>query len=763
MSRCVIFLSLFVCVSQYVYAFEVELQFVKGLTDVGFPRLAEKVLFRTLETFPEASSAAPNLRIRILIAEKRFSDAALEIDKQKPDVASALWLFLAKTATSARQLPVAESAYEAYFKGASAPDGEAAFLYGSLLEDRGDNAAAIKIYECVDSRPTKSRLSALLIESDPDRALELAEEVQLGGLDLWFGAAVVSWAQIHINRNDWVEARSVLEKELELLRSLRGSVDPIAGARYLLGTCYEHAGENVAALHQFYNVYAQYGGSEWGLKAQIKAEALIADFEGQGKVVEIDLGANLEKLEEGRFRMARRLFFDRQYADAITEYLDALNDFPEGSKAITALRELTLCAIHLDDEFCAKAVTHYLSERFASGDALLAAGKAALDQKKESLAWWIYELYLEKFPSHPRAPAVLYSLAGLRDQEVYLFQLLENYPSSTYHARALGRLAWNAFEAKEYEAAASRFAPYIDTETDPQKQTRARFAFAESCRFSKHWNDALENFQTLEHAVGTVAESFGTPKETLDFNRPFHEKSVFYQAICQKELGKLDEAVRLCARFIEQFPTSGILEQVRFTQAKTLIESARFAEALRTLKTLGAQFAEPACYYSGLAQYETGAYEESIQTLETFFTNWPASALSYEAMFVQGRAYVAAEKCDEAVRVFGDILNVASDDLLIHRASLELGRAQTDPAEKLASFQRIALLADPENADHAPLIADALFESLPLHLEMNRHADLIADADRLLESFPNPGKTKQINTLKTKAIHQQEETANERK
>ena len=864
MSRRVFFLGLILCVSQSAFAYEEELQFVTGLTEEGFPKLAEKVLSRTLEKFPEAEKKAPELRIRILIADKKFDEAAQQIQQlQNPprpsgtppqegnqknpllrrgarsdlssDVSAevstkaealakeeasdgvGLWLFLAETAMAGNRKPIAETAYKNYFKTAGHPDAQAVLNYGALLEERGDDAAAIKLYEKVDSRPVKSRLAALLVESDPDRALKLAEEVQIGGLDLWFGSAVVTWAQVKIGNGEWDEAQSVLETQLELLKQLESSleaqgqpvslVSPLAGARYFLGLCYEHGGKSAEALTQFYNVYAKYGDSEWGPQAQEKAQALITAFEAQGKTVQIDLGANLAKMEQSAFLVARRLFFDRQYAEAVPAYIAALNKYPEGDESITALRELAVSAIQLKDDLTAQMVGVYLSERFASepkaGDALLAAGKAALDAKQEELAWTLYDHYIESFPGHPRAPAVLYSLSGLRKEESYLHRIIEEYPDSTYTPRALGRLAWNAFEAEDYKTAAARFAQYVDSEKDPQKQTRARFAFGESYRnlaqenplrpslrsghpsaggdfgksppaegcpkggegSSEHWKNALEIFQGLEKAMEKAAKGFGVSKETLEFNQPYWEKSIYYQAVCQKELGNIDEAVVACDRFIEQFPRSGILEQVRFTKAKTLVEAGRFAEALPALEGLDGQFAESVCYYRGVAQYETGAYEASFQTLEKLLDEWPASAFTYEAMFVQGRAYNAAGRSSDAIRVFGEIMNFASDDELLNRASLELGRAQTDPAEKLASFQRVALLADPEK--YGELIADALFESLPLYLELNRPADLIADANRLSKEFPsfarasegepNSGKTDEIALLKTKAEKMQKE------
>ena len=73
------------------------------------------------------------------------------------------------------------------------------------------------------------------------------------------------------------------------------------------------------------------------------------------------------------------------------------------------------------------------------------------------------------------------------------------------------------------------------------------------------------------------------------------------------------------------------------------------------------------------------------------------------------------------------------------------------PAGLARCYWHCRLLADPGNEEHAALIADALFESLPLYLELNRPADLLADADRLTAEFPRFGKTTEIERLKTKA------------
>lgn len=759
-------------------AFDHELRFVEQLTAVGFPDLAETVLSRTLTEFPESRLCAPELRIRILIAQKRFAaaqEAMTGLQYSQP-----LQLFLARTAHAAQQIEIAERVYAVWFESLTEADEEAvqaAFRYGQLLEDCGkeDSARAVyeRLLECSVSnaavRPVKARLAGLLVERDPERALKLAEDVQLGGLDLWFGQAVVTWAQIKMAQGERKDVQPVLETQLERLYQFEerlkernvpvSSISPLAGARFLLGCCYEQADRPADALHQFYNVYVKYGDSRWGPQAQKKSQTLIKQFEAQGRTVRIESGTAGEELEQGVFLIARRLFSEKKYAEAAAAYLTALNELPEGSESVSALRNLTLCSIHLNDSLQAETVAAYLAERFAdrpaAGDALLAIGKCALDRENEPLAWWVYDRYISCFPNHPRVPQVLFSLASLRDDERYLEQIIERYPESPYCTRALGRRAWNAFEAENYSAAAERFPAYVQAEIDCEKWICAEFAFAESCRFFSQWENARTQYRALETKCLETADSFGTSAEVLEFNQPFLEKSIYYQAVCCEKLGESEKAVQICVRLISAFPESEIIPKAHFAKARILIETGQFADALVTLEFFGSeaepQFAEPVLYYRGLAQLETGQFDSAVQTLNVLLTRFPVTSFFYDAQFALGRAYAAAGQNNRAVEVFGEILNMAEDELILHRAGLELARAQTKPSEKLASFQRVALLADPADPKQSPLIAEALFESLPLYLKLSRSDDLFADADRLVTEFPDFGRTEKINQLVSRA------------
>jgi tetratricopeptide (TPR) repeat protein len=775
-------------------AFEEELRFAAGLAAEGFPRLAQTVLSRTLRAFPAAEEFAPELRIRILIAGKKFDDAQAQIAGAANP--AALWLFLAETAGRAHQADVAESAYQKYFAASPDPDEEslkAAFQYGGLLEARGERRVAAKLYEQVlksagtrpEARPVMMRLAQLLLsEETPDsagleRAKKLCEQVQLGGLDLWFGQAVVGWSRVMQLQGEGSESRPVLETQLALLRQIEealrqqghpvSSFSPLAGARFLLGACYEQEDRKPEALHQFYNVYAKYGDSPWGPEARVRAEALMDFFRAQGRTVRINPGANRAGLEENAFRVARRLFAEKDYAGAVPAYLEALQEWPEGGEAPGALRDLMLGCIYLRDGLSAKTVAACIAERFAAregaAEALLAAGRCAREEHQGRLSDWLYGLYFERFPRHGRVPDVLCSLAALRRQEgdrsgeeTLLRRAAEHAPGTPAALRALSRQAWNAFEREEYAAAAETFGKAAELEPGLEEGIRLRFARAEAYRLSENRDQALAQYRALEEFLTEAAGGFGAPEELLIFSRPFHEKAIFYQGDCLVKTGQPGEAVRTLDRFAALFPESEILPQVRFAAGSARMELKEYAAALAEFahfdETAERKFLEPVLYFRGEALRATGRFEESVGTLDLLFSSWPETPLFFEARLTQGCALSAAGRFAEAVSALSDALGAAVTEEQAQRAGLALGRAQRDPSEKLASFQRVALLADPHDPVQAPLIAQALCESLPLYLELNRPQDLLADSERLLSEFPEFGREEEIEAMR-RAVRQQ--------
>lgn len=89
----------------------------------------------------------------------------------------------------------------------------------------------------------------------------------------------------------------------------------------------------------------------------------------------------------------------------------------------------------------------------------------------------------------------------------------------------------------------------------------------------------------------------------------------------------------------------------------------------------------------------------------------------------------------------GDVIRQFSDKpAVFNQASVELAKVEMARGEKgkaLASYQRVVLLADPQNADLAPLIEEAYLASFHLGLELKRYDDVLKNSEQYEKTFPH--------------------------
>lgn len=346
-------------------------------------------------------------------------------------------------------------------------------------------------------------------------------------------------------------------------------------------------------------------------------------------------------------------------------------------------------------------------------------------------------------------------LAQRSNTEANWRHLAECYPQTPQGIRALAALAWMAFEAQDYAQSAARFESYLPRETDPPRRARAQLALAEACCKTAQWSRCLSALQPLVSPPNDADQLPCLSGASRTVDPSIWASGLFYQAICYQQTGRTDRAIDSLTRLLATVPNAAIADRARVQKAQWLIDCSRFAEALRALDGVGGVWAERAQFDRALARYRLGEHEASARAFDQFRRRWPRSAFAAEALWMQGCALRATGQTEAALALFGELMHFSSEEQWIHRANLEMGRTQTDPAQKLASFQRVALLADPRA--HAQWIALALFESLPLYLELHRPDALLRDADRLNGEFAQFGRVDQIARLKERAQRQRDQ------
>lgn len=185
-----------------------------------------------------------------------------------------------------------------------------------------------------------------------------------------------------------------------------------------------------------------------------------------------------------------------------------------------------------------------------------------------------------------------------------------------------------------------------------------------------------------------------------------------------------------------------------------------YGQALKMIRAGASGEEEPAALEQrallglGKSHFGSGRFEEAVKSLTTLNTKYPTSGLFYEARFLLARALREAGRAAEAVEALRDIFNRSSDQALLNRATVELAsiqQAQGDTEAALASYQRIALLADPDNPKARSLLETSLKESVKILSDIERWQEVVENCDRYLSLFPSGESVSEVRKARTRA------------
>jgi tetratricopeptide (TPR) repeat protein len=588
-------------------------------------------------------------------------------------------------------------------------------------------------------------------------------DVQLGAMDLWFGDSVVSWGRLMLLDGDWKGARSLLWGQAEVLQNIEknlaangipvSAISPVAGCRYGLGETYRLEYEQthqpeaaVEALKHFYNVYIKYGDSPWGMLAQQKAEQAKAIVEGQGMRVRIELGEHRRTFVANKFKTAARLTAEGKHADALDQYLDAINFYPESEKTFEALRNMGVCFLKLDRHAEALMTVEYLCERFSGNTnaplAVLGIGRNYIDAGDGPRGERMFECYLAAFPSDPRRNDILSYFAW----KAYKAEL---WPEAVVRFQALeAGLRTNGETGKPLEKAVYIQATHPN---DPQKLDRFTDEFPESDLVP----DALGRKAQAMLMAGDFDGAFKT-LETL--GERFPEASAARTALAglivsAVEAERFDIAGQVLDRMLEEKQAYGY--DVYIATGEGLLSAGRFALAAKAFDAVPPsakkEQIERACHGKAAALFGQEQFGECLAVSAALLAKYPSCGFFSDARLMQARALVRLNRAGDALAAYGEVLAVRQDYAVV----LEMVPLMADAEERLAAYQRIALLADPDVQENRSFIAESILASLPLCIELGKFPLAIENCDQFAGLFPKHEKLPLVTQYRKEAADAQ--------
>jgi len=909
-------LSLFygTCLPSQAQTLDDEFSFAAGLIDWGFSDFALKLAGKIQKEHPEAADRVNMIKAAALIKKGKFSEAEAVLDKlgsgnQKADTVR---LALANEYNRRGEGEKARAIYDSFFSRYTAVPTDpsvlkfyqnAAYLYGDMLEKSGDLLGAFKAYDrVIKTNPSKditrnvlhqqSQLYLKLAQTNHEgkrddyaaKTRKLVEEVQWGGVDIWFGQSIITLANVELIYDDEAKAQKVIKEYKDIFdqidemledRGLSLGLSPVAGARFLSGELYERAAKRAEssndekgalgaygkAITEYYNVFVQYGDSDVGPQAGIRAQKIKDIIETRyGRKLNIDLGTQEAKASETQYRMADTLYREKKYGEAVAEYLASANQFPEADATLNSMTRLMLCYANLDDTLMVRTLGSYIAERLnkkpVGANALLSAGKFYVDRKRPELYGEMYNDYLDGFPKHDKAGTILFYLATQKKKTgdeagaaAYFQRIIEEYPTDQYYPKAVNQVAWSFYQAGDYAAAIDSFRRLVkDVNPSPEKAS-AQFNLADSLVREDMLSEAVVEIETLMGWIAPKDNPYSNDDEGKAKNKLLLEKASFLRAQCFSRISEPEskvveyrgKAIKAFDLFIRMFGRSDLAPRALNGKGKVLLELKRFDEATATFDELTKKYPnspegknalfslaraameigqydqgvaafrrmmteseryragefvrlgqlmlnaeyskeaieayqevqnkvarlpeeeqeesrpliERSLYGIARSYYAAKQYIESIQAVDELMAKYPQSGLFYEAKFLQGEAYRDAGQYANAVKALSDVFRYATDSELINRATLTLAdiqRQNGDLVDALASYQRIALLADRTRTDTLPVIEGAMFSSIQLASELQRWEDVIINCEDYMKLFPKGQYREQVRKLRGEAV-----------
>jgi tetratricopeptide (TPR) repeat protein len=761
-----------------------DVAFASGLIDWGFSDFATKLADSILVRHPEAADRVNLIRAQSLIAGRKFADAeAILAQLGTSPKADAVRLALANAYNATGDTDKARQIYNDFFgRFADTPADpdvlrfyrDAAYRYAIILERAGDLTGALAAYDrVVKTNPEKDilrriqndqaqillKLARANHEGKRDeyafRTRKLVEDIQWGGVDLWFGQSIITLANVELIYNDEAKAQQIIQDYMDILKQIDvlleengmgKALSPMAGARFMAGEIHQRAAERAAgdnnpdaavpayakALGEFYNVFIQYPQSDVGPEAGVRAQA-VKDIlvNTYGRKVNIDLGDRVGEAAATQFRLAETLFREKKYSEAVNEYLRTINQFPETPATAKAFANLMLSYAHLDDPLMVRTLASYVAERLSgqpeAAIGLLAAGKYYVDAQKSDLFTELYETYLAGFPDHERVGTILFFLATQRKKAgdeagaaAYFQRIIDNYPQDAFYPRALNQVAWSFYKAGDYEQAIAGFRKLVEETPPNPERANAQFNLADSLVRLERYAEAAVELETLIGWIAPRTNPYATTPADRERLDSLLERATFQRGLSFARLSEpadqipdfRDRAIRAFDQFVKLFPASELAPRALSSKGTVQLELKQFEAASATFDELAAKF--------------------------------PQSPEGKNALFSLARAAMEIGQIDQGVAAFRRMMQQAAqydagEFVRLGQMMGEAGRAE-EAIEAFTEVQRkVERLPESEREAQRPLIERALFGIAQAYYQAKRYPEAVQSVEELFARYPQSG------------------------
>lgn len=734
------------------YTVEQECAFAEALaTEWRMPDYATRVLDDLEKRSPEAKKDLLPSRIMILAGTGKMTNAEEMVKSlpKGPD-ADAARIALAKAYYRMNYVAKAKEIFAEYFKTYTTPPKDATQLrafrdacsqFGAMMKAAGDELAAVEAgRRYLLTAPPEEQADAircdmavLLIQASQagkgnrdaqlQEAAKLADTVLRHGVNVLFGQALVSKANVMLMNGDRKGAQKLIKDYMDVLLPIDESLaeekrlgeSPLAGVRMLNGKIFEDDAKAAAAkkehkvalelyikaITEYINVSTKYGMGDYGIQATGKAQEIKKILEGAPYFKKVKWTLSPEAEEEmlaQSFRLADQKMRERDFKVAIEEYLKVLQVYPESRRSVRALGSLLRCYAESGDELMVKATATYIGERFRkydfAPDLIRGLGKFYVDSKNEAMFLFVCDTYLENFPKDQNAAKVLLSLASIRMQAEdpagampYYERIVRDYTNDSAYASALAQLGGIQLVRSNYAAAAESFRLQYETLPPGIEKLQAQVRYADGLRLTGKLAEAMDIYTKAIAALKDKNSGFESSVETAHKAKDLLEKCLFFSGVALSRItepadqleANRKKAIEAFDIFLTQYPNStNYAPKALAAKGQVYLAMDNFDEAFKVFDSLSAKYPNSPEGKNALISLVQSALEiKRVDQAKKAFGQMLSGAAktTVNQMFQIGQLWLDNGGYPEAIQSFKQVVGKTQDKNIIQPAMYGLGRA----------------------------------------------------------------------------------------
>lgn len=472
---------------------------------------------------------------QILSQAKNYDKAVSVYDKILPGMKGKNWLTLV-TEYCDLQMRIAESCTEkekakrdAALNAVMAADKSGKLLIDKVIEMSIENENAVLFGRAIGMKAHAEQLRGnikranLIIEEYQEDLEGIDDQIRESDPEGRLGLLKIS----PLPEVMYLQAKMLWDEAQKEFKNPKRDDELIKG--YMFGEKDENGKrDGKGAFNLSLSVYTRFEMSPWApLAGELAEEVRQFAEEKYGAKIKTKITAeDIARVRAAQFKTAKDKFLAQEYMEAIADYMDVLEKYPEMEESIYAVQNVIYCYLDsINDEKDAEkkeeyrtnadAIEGYLAERFAgskdnvvmttAGNSVLACAGKELERGETARADQLFTWFVTNYRRHVKAPSIAAGKAGeagkagRTDDCIRYWGYVESfYTNSTFYSAALLQLAQNYEKQGDRDKAKDYYKRYLPVETSSANRNVAQMQLAQM--FQKDGQDILANSESLETA-----------------------------------------------------------------------------------------------------------------------------------------------------------------------------------------------------------------------------------------------------------------------